>query len=96
MNVMHQDFASALDNAAEATKNNEKPSISVIGLGYVGAVSCACLAHLGFHMTGVDVSLEKVRTVKEGRSPIVEDRLEELLSEGVRLGRMVGSGDFSS
>jgi GDP-mannose 6-dehydrogenase len=39
-------------------------------------------------MTGVDVSLEKVRSVKEGRSPIVEERLEELLSEGVRLGRI--------
>ena len=33
-----------------------KPSISVIGLGYVGAVSMACLAHLGFRMVGVDIS----------------------------------------
>ena len=61
----------------------EKPSISVIGLGYVGAVSMACLAHLGFRMVGVDVSLDKVRAIKEGRSPIVEARLEELLSAGV-------------
>jgi GDP-mannose 6-dehydrogenase len=61
----------------------EKPSISVIGLGYVGAVSMACLAHLGFRMVGVDVSLDKVRSIKEGRSPIVEERLGELLAEGV-------------
>ncbi len=66
----------------------EKPSISVIGLGYVGAVSMACLAHLGFRMVGVDVSLDKVRSIKEGRSPIVEERLGELLSEGVAKGRI--------
>lgn len=65
-----------------------KPSISVVGLGYVGAVSMACLSHLGFRMVGVDVSHDKVRSVKEGRSPIVEDRLGELLEEGVKLGRI--------
>jgi len=60
-----------------------KPSISVVGLGYVGAVSMACLAHLGFRMVGVDVSLEKVGAIKSGRAPIVEARLEELLRAGV-------------
>ncbi len=88
MNLVQQDFTAAVSAKAAAAQQNGKPSISVIGLGYVGAVSCACLAHLGFHMTGVDVSLEKVRSVREGRSPIVEERLEELLSEGVRLGRI--------
>lgn len=72
-----------LQGAAVLPAVQEKPSISVIGLGYVGAVSMACLAHLGFRMVGVDVSLDKVRAIKEGRSPIVEARLEELLSAGV-------------
>ncbi len=66
--------------------STEKPAISVIGLGYVGAVSMACLAHLGFRMVGVDVSTEKVAAIAEGRSPIVEDRLGELLAEGVDSG----------
>jgi GDP-mannose 6-dehydrogenase len=61
-----------------------KPAISVVGLGYVGAVSMACLAHLGFRMVGVDISHDKVRAIKEGRSPIVEERLGELLEEGAR------------
>ncbi|MEL6299780.1 MAG: nucleotide sugar dehydrogenase [Pseudomonadota bacterium] len=61
----------------------EKPSISVIGLGYVGAVSMACLAHLGFRMVGVDVARDKIDSIKAGKSPIVEERLEELLTEGV-------------
>ncbi|MGE3711764.1 MAG: nucleotide sugar dehydrogenase, partial [Hyphomicrobiaceae bacterium] len=62
---------------------SERPAISVIGLGYVGAVSMACLAHLGFRMVGVDISREKVEAIKAGRAPIVEELLEELLSEGV-------------
>ena len=66
----------------------EKPSISVIGLGYVGAVSMACLSHLGFRMVGVDISREKVDAIKEGRSPIVEERLGALLQEGVANGRI--------
>ncbi|MEO0730030.1 MAG: nucleotide sugar dehydrogenase, partial [Pseudomonadota bacterium] len=61
----------------------EKPAISVIGLGYVGAVSMACLANLGFRMVGVDVAPDKINAIKSGQSPIVEHRLGELLSEGV-------------
>ena len=77
----------AAGNAALAVGEG-KPSISVIGLGYVGAVSMACLSHLGFRMVGVDVSFEKVRSIKEGRSPIVEARLGELLADGVQQGRI--------
>jgi GDP-mannose 6-dehydrogenase len=65
-----------------------KPAISVIGLGYVGAVSMACLSHLGFRMIGVDISREKVDAIKAGQSPIVEERLGELLADGVRTGRI--------
>ena len=75
-----------LENVAALPAVHEKPSISVIGLGYVGAVSMACLAHLGFRMVGVDISLDKVRAIKEGRSPIVEARLGDLLREGVDAG----------
>ncbi len=71
---------------ATAAAEQSKPAISVIGLGYVGAVSMACLSHLGFRMVGVDISREKVDAIKEGRSPIVEERLGELLDEGVKSG----------
>jgi GDP-mannose 6-dehydrogenase len=59
-----------------------RPAISVVGLGYVGAVSMACLAHLGFRMVGIDISPLRVGAIKSGKSPIVEARLEELLTEG--------------
>ena len=72
--------------AAHARSDSVLPAISVIGLGYVGAVSMACLSHLGFRMVGVDVSREKVDAIRAGRAPIVEDRLGDLLSEGTRKG----------
>lgn len=63
--------------------------ISVFGLGYVGCVSAACLAHDGHQVVGVDVNSQKVETVGAGRSPIVEPGLDELVAEGVRSGRLV-------
>lgn len=56
--------------------------ISVVGLGYVGAVSAACLAGKGHLVWGVDINPEKVCVIKEGRSPIVEPGLGERLRDG--------------
>lgn len=80
--------AGACARPAASMGTSEKPAISVVGLGYVGAVSMACLSHLGFRMVGVDVSQDKVNSIREGRSPIVEERLGELLAAGVRDGRI--------
>lgn len=60
-----------------------KNAISVIGLGYVGAVSLACLSSLGHRVVGADIDARKVETIGWGQSPIVEDRLGDLLTEGV-------------
>ena len=81
----HASAADAL-RAVDPKIELAKPSISVVGLGYVGAVSMACLAHLGFRMVGVDVSPEKIKAIGEGRSPIVEERLGQLLADGVNEG----------
>ena len=62
--------------------------VSVFGLGYVGSVSAASFAADGHDVIGVDVTPEKVAAVNEGRSPIVEPGLDELLSEGVRSKRL--------
>ena len=82
----HEFTPAAQGGRPELGQLSDRPAISVIGLGYVGAVSMACLAHLGFRMVGVDISHDKVRAIKEGRSPIVEERLGELLKEGVGKG----------
>jgi GDP-mannose 6-dehydrogenase len=57
------------------------PSISVFGLGYVGTVTAACLAHKGHNVIGVDLSPAKVKAMQAGRSPIVEPKVEKLISE---------------
>jgi GDP-mannose 6-dehydrogenase len=53
--------------------------VSVFGLGYVGCVTAACLANRGHSVLGVDVNLDKVAAINQGKSPIVEPGLDELL-----------------
>jgi GDP-mannose 6-dehydrogenase len=67
--------------------------ISVFGLGYVGAVTAACLARDGNHVTGVDVNAEKVELVASGASPIVEEGLDVLLARAVADGRLRATTD---
>jgi GDP-mannose 6-dehydrogenase len=62
--------------------------VSVFGLGYVGCVSAAAFADDGHDVVGVDVVAEKVAAVNEGRSPIVEPGLADLLQLGVQEGRL--------
>jgi GDP-mannose 6-dehydrogenase len=68
-------------------------SISIFGLGYVGSVTAACLAHKGHRVIGVDVNAAKVEMLAGGRSPIVEARMEELVAEGFNAGRLSATLD---
>ena len=67
--------------------------ISIFGLGYVGAVSAGCFAERGHTVIGVDVSDAKVATLAAGKSPIMEEGLEELLSSHVKTGRLTATTD---
>ncbi len=67
--------------------------ISVYGLGYVGAVSAACLAAEGHTVVGVDTNPVKVDLLNQGHSPVVEAGLGELIEEGVRAGRLRATTD---
>ena len=66
--------------------------VAIIGLGYVGAVTAACLARLGLSVVGVDTDEHKTRAIAAGRSPIAEPGLDELIAEGVAAGRLSISG----
>jgi GDP-mannose 6-dehydrogenase len=68
-------------------------TISIFGLGYVGAVSVACLADSGHKIIGVDVSPTKVEMIARGHSPIIEEGLGELLKKGVDEGRIKATSD---
>lgn len=69
--------------------------ISVFGIGYIGAVTAACLADAGHEVIAVDKAEVKVRCLNEGRSPIVEKGLDELIAAGVRRGRLQATTDFA-
>src|SRR5204863_2730342 len=71
-------------------------SVSVFGLGYVGTVTAACLAHKGNTVVGVDLSAGKVEAMEAGRSPIVEPRVSELVAECHQACRLHATGDAAS
>ncbi len=72
----------------------ELPAISVVGLGYVGAVSVACLSSLGHRVVGCDIDPVKRAAVGSGKSPIHEAGLSDLLGEGVDNDLIETTGDL--
>jgi GDP-mannose 6-dehydrogenase len=68
-------------------------NISIFGLGYVGSVSAACLAERDNRVIGVDVNPIKVEMFQEGRSPVIEAGLDELVRQGVYAGRISATTD---
>jgi GDP-mannose 6-dehydrogenase len=70
-------------------------NISVFGLGYVGSVSAACLASRGHHVIGVDVNPLKVEMINQGRAPVIEPDLTDLVSSVVRSGRLAATSDVA-
>jgi GDP-mannose 6-dehydrogenase len=63
-------------------------NISIFGLGYVGAVSLACLARDGHKVVGVDIDAAKLALIREGRTPVVEEGMVELMSKVVASGQV--------
>jgi UDPglucose 6-dehydrogenase len=60
--------------------------VTVIGTGYVGSVTGACLAYLGHRVTCVDTDAAKIARWKTGQSPIYEPYLDELIAQAARIG----------
>jgi len=70
--------------------------ISVLGLGYVGTVSAACLAQEGHEVIGVDPELMKVDLINAGRTPVIEKDLGEIIDEQVVAGRLSATMDVTA
>jgi GDP-mannose 6-dehydrogenase len=70
--------------------------VSIFGLGYVGTVTAACLAHRGNEVIGVDLSPAKVEALDAGRSPIVEAGLSDLIAGGHRAAHLHATTDSAS
>ncbi len=70
--------------------------VCVIGTGYVGLVTGACLAHTGHHVVCVDNNEEKVKLMKSGRSPIFEPGLSEIMQSAIEAGRIEFTTDLAA
>ncbi|MFH0786730.1 MAG: nucleotide sugar dehydrogenase [Pseudomonadota bacterium] len=67
--------------------------ISVFGLGYVGIISAACLARMGYEVIGVDVNLDKVRMIQQGQSPVLEAEIGRIIAEQTKQQRLQATND---
>ncbi len=63
--------------------------IAVVGIGYAGLVTGVCLSEVGHQVTCYDISSEKITELKQGRSPIYEPGIEELMSNNVQSGNLI-------
>ena len=62
--------------------------ISIFGLGYVGAVSLACLARDGHSVIGVDIDKAKLELIRDGKTPVVEEGMVDLMAQVAASGRV--------
>ncbi len=74
---------------------SDKAVLSVVGLGYVGAVTSVCFSNLGYRVIGVDKDAQKVATMNSGRSPIFEEGLEDGIYEGIKNHTFYASEDLN-
>ncbi len=70
--------------------------ITIIGLGYVGAVSAGCLARRGHEVIGVDVNPRKIAAINNGEAPVLEPGLDEAIAEAVKAGRLRATDDAAA
>ncbi|HET7030621.1 MAG TPA: UDP-glucose/GDP-mannose dehydrogenase family protein [Candidatus Limnocylindrales bacterium] len=70
--------------------------VAVVGLGYVGLVTSACLAEEGHHIVGVEVSVDRIEALKAGRLPLHEPGLDELVHNNRESGRLTFVSDSAA
>jgi len=70
--------------------------IAMIGAGYVGLVSGACFAEFGVDVAVVDMDASKIDALKAGRIPIYEPRLDDLVADNAREGRLTFTTDLDA
>lgn len=75
----------------EPSFSNDSPRVAVLGLGYVGCVTAACLAATGHQVCGADRDEHKVASVLRGDAPFYEPGLETIVRENAASGRLTAT-----
>lgn len=70
--------------------------VCVAGTGYVGLVTGACLAYLGYKVHCIDIDIKKIETLQGGKAPFYEPGLEELLGKCIKTGNINFSTDIKT
>ena len=76
--------------------SGQSRSIAVLGLGYVGCVTAACLAKLGHRVYGIDKDEAKIASILAARAPFYEPGLEEAIRETVAAGSLSAGTEIES
>jgi len=74
-------------------QENLDMKVSVFGMGYVGCVSAACLADQGHDVIGVDINQAKMDHINSGKSPIIEEGMDELVARVIEKKKLVATFD---
>ena len=72
-----------------------RPKLSVIGTGYLGATHAVCMVELGYEVIGLDVDEAKIESLRNGQIPFYEPGLPELLTKHAQSGRLRFTTDFA-
>jgi UDPglucose 6-dehydrogenase len=74
---------------------SQRPRLSVIGTGYLGATHAVCMVELGFDVIGLDVDLAKIESLRKGIIPFFEPGLPELLAKHIDSGKLRFTTDYA-
>jgi UDPglucose 6-dehydrogenase len=92
---MSHRYDSCFTQQAHAAIGSGNMKITVVGTGYVGLVSGACLSEVGNDVLCLDVNPDKIRILEEGGIPIFEPGLQEMVQRNVAAGRLRFTTDVS-
>jgi UDPglucose 6-dehydrogenase len=73
-----------------------RPRLTVLGTGYLGATHAICMAVLGFEVLGIDTDKAKIKSLKRGEVPFYEPGLREMLATALDSGRLAFTTDLSA